>query len=427
MSKLVVLSVDALETCDLQTLLRLPNLQRVRDKISVVKDIRTIYPTLTYPIHSTMITGRTPDKHGIFHNQKSDPKAEDFNIMGENWYWESKYLKCETLLDKAHEAGKKVATFCWPVTAGDKRGINVPEIWPVRHDNSKNEALYREMCSEKGFELYFDRYMRYFDWSNNEDMVSYLPEAAVDCLRTEQPDLLLCHLILLDHIRHGMGNQNLLIDEVLRVMDISIGRFIQATIDSGDFEDTNFIILGDHGQIDIQRFMSLNVLLAREGLLEIGEDGMASSYEAYSFSAGFSTQIIVKDPSKKEKVYEVLRKIKEEYPKLIERIYTKEEVLAEEGLSGNFEFVVEGTNGTAFDMGYTGEVWHNNDSGHYRATHGHHPDKGDKPTVIAFGPDVKAGIVAESGSMLDLYPSLLTLLDLPETPDLKGKVMGFCK
>lgn len=51
-TKLVVLSIDALETCDLKRLLSFPNFQGLKDKISVVNNIREIYPTLTYPIHT---------------------------------------------------------------------------------------------------------------------------------------------------------------------------------------------------------------------------------------------------------------------------------------------------------------------------------------------------------------------------------------
>ncbi len=427
MSKLVVLSVDALETCDLETLLRLPNMQRVKEKISVVKNIRSIYPTLTYPIHTTMITGKTPDEHGIYHNAISDPTMTDFNIMGENWYWEQKYIQCETLLDIAQKENKKVATFCWPVSAGDKRGINVPEIWPLRGDNSKTESLYREMCSQEGFDKYYDSHLQYFDWKNNEDMVTYLPELAIDCLRKEQPDLLLCHLILLDHIRHGFGNQNKIIDEVLRVMDVSIGRFIQATIDSGDFEDTNFVILGDHGQCDIERFFGINILFAQAGLVELSSEGLPVSYDAFAFSCGFSAQIVVKNPEVEGKVKDLLAKIQKDYPHLVERVYTKEEVLAEEGLSGRFSFMVEATEGTIFDFRYKGEVLVENDKSYYLATHGHHPEKGDKPTLIAFGKDVSAGFVEESGNMLDVYPTLLALSGLESKEQLKGRAMVFCR
>lgn len=423
MSKLVVLSIDALETCDLKRLLSFPNFQRLKDKISVVENIKEIYPTLTYPIHTTMITGKTPSEHGIFHNQKSDPLAQDFNIMGENWYWEKENVKCETLIDRAINQNKKVATFCWPVTAGDTRGINVPEIWPIRGDNSKTFELYSKNCSKYAFDKYYEDYLQYFDWKNNEDMVSYLPELAIDCLKTDNPDILLCHLILLDHIRHGFGNQNVLIEEVLRIMDITVGRFIDATKISGEYENTNFVILGDHGQIDIERFFGLNILFEEYGLIKLGADEKPAEYDAYAFSSGFSCNVILKDSKDEARIYDILKEIKSKYPDYIEKIYTKEEVLEQEGLAGNFSFVIEGTKGTVFDLRYVGDVVIENNT-KYKATHGHHPEKGDKPALIAFGKDVISGKKINSAHMLDIYPTLLKLakMETNET-DLKGKVL----
>lgn len=110
--KLVLLSYDALETKDLDVLFTFPYFSMIKDKVSVVKNVREIYPTLTYPIHSTIATGVYPEEHGIFHNQKPsiNPKIPDWNIMGSDWYWEKKELKVPTLMDAAREAGKSVAT-----------------------------------------------------------------------------------------------------------------------------------------------------------------------------------------------------------------------------------------------------------------------------------------------------------------------------
>lgn len=431
--RLVVLSIDALENIDLEKLLKLPNFNALKNKISLVKNVREIYPTLTYPIHTTMITGKTPNEHGIFHNQKSDPLAQDFNIMGENWYWEKKHVKCDTLVDVAHKNNLNIASFCWPVTAGDKRGINVPEIWPIRGDNSKNYEMYNEMCSEYAFNKYYDSYLKQFDWKNNEDMVMYLPELAIDCIKTDKPDILLCHLILLDHIRHGFGEKHEIIDEILRIMDITVGRFIEASKLAGTYEDTNFIILGDHGQIDIENFFGINILLEKYGIIELGEDDKPDKYKAFGFSSGFSCNIIVKDSKDEDEIYEVLLKIKEEYPDYIERIYTRDEVLEEEGLAGNFAFVIEGTYGTVFDLRYTGDIIIPKDTKgfeKYKATHGYHPEKGEKPPLIAFGKDIKEGVIINNGNMLDVYPTLLKLININNADEiikkenLKGKVLS---
>lgn len=433
-NKLVVLSLDALQTNDLEILFNMPNFSKLKEKAAIVENLEEIYPTLTYPIHVTMVTGVTPDKHGIFHNQKSDisPKDHDWSLMGSNWYWHKENIKTETIVDAVYNSNKTVSTVCWPVTAGDKRGINVPEIWPERGHNEQAEELFKNASSDIAFERYFDSYISKFDWKNNNDLVRFTPEIALDILKTDKPDLLLCHIIWLDHIRHTYGVEGEEVKECLRQLDVLIGRFIQATKDAGTYNNTNFIILGDHGQIDIQRIFDLNTLFVENGLIELDENQNPKDYIAYSFSAGFSTQVILKNPDNKEdleKVYKVLNEIKEKYPKYIDRIYTKEEALKEENLSGNFSFVIEGTLGTYFGIKYKGKTLiEKGEEGYYvyNATHGHSTKKGNKPPLLAFGPDIKSNTVIKKAKMLDVCPTLAKLSNV-KMSELMGKELDILK
>ncbi|WP_317366655.1 ectonucleotide pyrophosphatase/phosphodiesterase [uncultured Tyzzerella sp.] len=433
-NKLVVLSLDALQTNDLDILFNMPNFSKLKEKAAIVENLEEIYPTLTYPIHVTMVTGVTPDKHGIFHNQKSDisPKDHDWSLMGSNWYWHKENIKTQTIVDAVYNSNKTVSTVCWPVTAGDKRGINVPEIWPERGHNEQAEELFKSASSDVAFERYFDSYISKFDWKNNNDLVRFTPEIALDILKNDKPDLLLCHIIWLDHIRHTYGVEGDEVKDSLRQLDVLIGRFIQATKDAGTYDNTNFVILGDHGQIDIQRIFDLNTLFVENGLIELDENQNPKDYTAYSFSAGFSTQVILKNPDNKEdleKVYKVLSEIKEKYPKCIERIYTKEEALEEENLSGNFSFVIEGTLGTYFGIKYKGKTLiEKGEEGYYvyNATHGHSTKKGNKPPLLAFGPDIKSKVVIEKAKMLDVCPTLARLSNV-KMEGLMGKELDIFK
>lgn len=433
-NKLVVLSLDALQTNDLEFLFNMPNFSKLKEKAAIVENLEEIYPTLTYPIHVTMVTGVTPDKHGIFHNQKSDisPKDHDWSLMGSNWYWHKENIKTETIVDAVYNSNKTVSTVCWPVTAGDKRGINVPEIWPERGHNEQAEELFKNASSDIAFERYFDSYISKFDWKNNNDLVRFTPEIALDILKTDKPDLLLCHIIWLDHIRHTYGVEGEEVKDCLRQLDVLIGRFIQVTKDAGTYDNTNFIILGDHGQIDIQRIFDLNTLFVENGLIELDKNQNPKDYIAYSFSAGFSTQVILKNPDNKEdleKVYKVLNKIKEKYPNCIDRIYTKEEALKEENLSGNFSFVVEGTLGTYFGIKYKGKTLiEKGEEGYYvySATHGHSTKKGNKPPLLAFGPDIKSNTVIKNAKMLDVCPTLAKLSNV-KMSGLMGKELDILK
>ena len=416
--KLIVLSYDALQANDLDKLKTMPYFSQIWERAAVVRNIREIYPTLTYPIHTTLITGVYPDRHGIAHNQMPyvDPADPDFSIMGSDWYWEKKYIKTKTLVDLMFEQNKTAATVLWPVTAGEKRGWNLPEIWPPRGTKTDARDLYATTASENVMNAYYDRFVGKYNWENNEDMVGYAVEIALDIIRKQSPDLLLCHVTHLDHVRHGYGVQGREVDDCLRQLDVIAGRFIEAARDAGTLEETNFVILGDHGQIDIQKIFHLNTLFHDQGLLRLAEDGKVADYEAYAFSAGFSSHIILKDPrdeAMKTYVGALLKELPDKYPEYIEAVYTAAEMRDTEHLTGEFSFVVEGREGVLLANDIMKNLVTEPDTPKYktfRAMHGHHPNKGEKPPFVAFGPDIQEGVRIENGDVIDIAPTLAALL-----------------
>lgn len=131
-----------------------------------------------------------------------------------------------------------------------------------------------------------------------------------------------------------------------------------------------------------------------------------------------------------EKVAAILVEIKESYSQYIDQIYTAEEIASAEPLAGDFSFVIEGTEGTLFMQEIsTPEIVISKDSKDYYAygaTHGHHPDKGDKPPFVAFGPSITPGVFLEKGGIIDFCPTLAGLLDV-NMPQMKGQAFPFLK
>jgi predicted AlkP superfamily pyrophosphatase or phosphodiesterase len=428
MKKLIVLSYDSLQSKDLEKLQTMPFFSEILERAAVVRNIREIYPTLTYPIHTTIVTGLYPDKHGIAHNQKPaiDPKDPDFSIMGSNWYWRKDNIRGKTLTDSVLEEGRTAATVLWPVTAGEKRGWNLPEIWPTQETMDNVRELYADASSGNVMSEYFDRFIGKYRWRNNEDMVCYAVEIALDIVRRQVPDLLLCHLTQLDHIRHVYGVQNREVDDCLRQLDVIAGRFIDAARDAGTLDETNFVILGDHGQIDVAKVFHLNALFRKSGLIRAADDGKVFDYEAYSFSAGFSAHVIMKDPKNekvKARLCRLLDDLPSQYPQCIEAVYTSEDMLREEHLAGEFSFVVEAREGVLFANDIAADVVTEPDAPRdkpYKAMHGHHPSKGEKPPFVAFGPDVKTAARIENGSLIDIAPTLAALVGVT-LPQAEGK------
>jgi predicted AlkP superfamily pyrophosphatase or phosphodiesterase len=123
---LVVVSVDGLDNRYLanadQMGLKIPNLRRLMREGQVSKGVIGVVPTITWPPHTTMITGVDPVKHGILANWR--PPGEK--------YLDYSQIKVPTLIGAAHAAGLTLATINWPVTVNAPVDWDIPEYFSTR-------------------------------------------------------------------------------------------------------------------------------------------------------------------------------------------------------------------------------------------------------------------------------------------------------
>jgi predicted AlkP superfamily pyrophosphatase or phosphodiesterase len=70
--------------------LKVPNLRAFTADGIYATRVRGVLPTLTYPSHTTLLTGASPAKHGIIDNTTFDPLLR--NQRG--WYWYAEDIKC---------------------------------------------------------------------------------------------------------------------------------------------------------------------------------------------------------------------------------------------------------------------------------------------------------------------------------------------
>ena len=112
----VVISLAALGSADLAARLQfLPNIASLIAGGTWVKEVKGVYPSITYPSHTSIITGTYPKTHGVVNATQMQPERES-----PDWFWYAKHIKVPTVYDLAREAGLTTAAFLWPVTAGAK-------------------------------------------------------------------------------------------------------------------------------------------------------------------------------------------------------------------------------------------------------------------------------------------------------------------
>ena len=104
----VLISIDGMKpeyyTKADQYKLKIPNLRGFCREGSFAEGSETVYPSLTYPSHTTLVTGNRPATHGIISNQTW--RGLETNKT-EEWYWYANAIKSLTLWTEARKAGLK--------------------------------------------------------------------------------------------------------------------------------------------------------------------------------------------------------------------------------------------------------------------------------------------------------------------------------
>ena len=109
----IVVSVDAMVFEDLEYARELPHFKKLLEGGSLIERVTTIYPSLTHPVHATLLTGAPAGVTGVIRNEILTPGK----LKGLPWYNLLSDIKCDTILHAAKRAGLTTACCTWPLTA----------------------------------------------------------------------------------------------------------------------------------------------------------------------------------------------------------------------------------------------------------------------------------------------------------------------
>lgn len=407
-NKFIVLSADALVTEDLAILEDMPNFRKYVAGGARMESMRSVYPTLTYPAHTSMITGCLPGKTGIVSN------IEKIGYGTPGWVLEHDRVKVPDIFTAAKRAGYTTASVFWPVTG------NHPDIdwlineWPgCAPDLPIEEALGREGSGEEMLavaRMYAKEMAR---TSLHPESDYFIADCAAEIIRRYAPDLILVHPANVDAARHANGVFCKEAERAVRTTDDFIGILCRSAAAAGYGEDLNFILVSDHGQLDRKRIVNVNALFSKLGWIDTDSDGNVKDYKAWAVSQGFSSFVVLKDKADKVFMREAertLRLLAEEGIYGFGEVLGADEAKSRYGLYGNFSFVLETDGFTAFADGHLPPVIvQERDAADYRqglATHGYMPEKGPQPVFLAKGNAFRSNYTGGRGSICDLAPTL---------------------
>lgn len=264
---LIVLSVDGLDHRYLRDAaklnLKIPRMLKLAQQGRFANGVAGVVPTVTWPSHTTLITGKRPDEHGILGNRR--PRSE-----GGDYYWTVDLLKSKTLWHAAHDAGMKTAAITWPVTVGASIDLNLPEAFAKRNGGGMDLATIRAKGTP-GLVEKIIAYDKTFDQEFMDDRTRAI--AAVYFLKHEKPNLLLLHFVDHDSVAHHNGPFTKEALEELERTDKYIGQILDAAP-----KNAVICLTADHGFERIDKMINLAPL--KEKIVLVGGAAVAQTEAA---------------------------------------------------------------------------------------------------------------------------------------------------
>ncbi len=432
MKKIFVISVDALVREDIPYLETKPNFRRIMRNRAEVTRVKTVYPALTYPAHCSIMTGMLPGKHGVIHNAGLKMIDDGYT----HFYFHSKTVKGEDLYAVAKRAGLSTAAVFWPITAfnpNSDHNINEYFCYLPGELEHAEEVFAKQGADEAALRAVRENLDRLptTRGSGNVDKTTLMDDFINGCtcslIRNEKPDFMMIHNCVVDSSRHrygAMSERNL---EALDLVDEWLGEIADALEEAGVYEDTDFVIVSDHGQMNFSQYVYLNALMAEGGFVDIASDGSVYDWQAWGKANGFSAAIHLADPGDealKAKVYAYLRALQEDGRYGIEKIYSLEEVKEKYGIYGPFAFMIESDGRSCFtDSWKTPAIRKVLPTDKRFATHGYEPEKGPQPVFMGCGPSFREGAVIASADIIDVAPTLAGILG-QKMEQADGKCLG---
>ncbi len=420
--RLIILSLDAVGTNDLPYLCSLTHFGKFMERAALCDNVKSVYPSLTYPAHTSIVTGKTPLRHGIINNTRFQPKRPV-----PDWFWQRRYIKGTTLYDEAINAGWKTAALLWPVTAKSRIRYCIPEVLPNRPWQTQAGVMLMNASPVFTLAMY-RRFGHLLDGIRQPALDNFTYAAAVETIYRHNPDLFLIHWTDVDTNRHIYGVEHEKALLAVKRHDERIGGIIKALEETGDMEKTTIVLLGDHYQMDTHTILYWNHLLKERGYLTAKGDKI-TDYKIAAKTCDGSCYLYVHPKYRHDaalilEVTQMFAQFSQEEKYGIDRIFTGGEA-GRLGADDTCVIMIEAKKGYYYldETEVFSRPVREAKKHKMRGTHGYLPDKENYTTFFAAGGyGIRAGARAASMCLCDEGPTLAKLMGL-ELPGADGRVV----
>lgn len=190
-----------------------------------------VFPSITFPAHTTLSTGAHPDRHGIVNNQFSTADGGEFRYGSG-----AQALGAEPLWAAAERQGVRAATFFWPISETAWRGVAPSYV----------RAPFDERVPES---------------AKVEQILAWL-----DLPAARRPGLVMSWWHGADRAGHDHGPDAEETRAALREQSDQLARLIEGVDARGRWRELTLLVVSDHGMLAPRDALDANDLLAAAGV-----------------------------------------------------------------------------------------------------------------------------------------------------------------
>jgi predicted AlkP superfamily phosphohydrolase/phosphomutase len=423
--KVVAVGLDGVPHSFIQKMLQrgdLPNFRALLSEGSMTK-MRSTVPCVSSVAWSSYMTGKNPGKHNIYGFVDRDPKSLDIYIPT------SKNMGCQTLWESLGERGKRVLVINVPLTYPPRpvNGIVIGCFLCMNIDKVSYPREISQTLKRMGYRIDADaRQARKNEAAFLEDLHETLRkrvEIGLHLYEKEEWDFFQLHIMETDRMNHffwdGWAEESSPHRDVFfsfyREVDKALGEIVRK-VDP----ESELIVLSDHGFCSIQKEVNLNTWLREKGWLKF--EGEASqdlkaihrSSRAYSLLPGRIYFFNQDESEQKELEKEVISSLLELRDSssglnMIRKVWRRDEIY-----QGSYEL----NSPDLVAVPQPGYDLKGNFSARQLAVEsemkGMHTD--DDAFLYVRNHQIKS----DQAEIIDVYPTVLSLMKVPEEKDVDG-------
>ncbi|MEX2234309.1 MAG: ectonucleotide pyrophosphatase/phosphodiesterase [Cyclobacteriaceae bacterium] len=381
-----------------------PNLKAIKQEGAHAYGVNSVFPSVTYPSHITIVTGVQPAKHGIFYNALFE---KDSATKGQI-YWHFDQITSPTLWEVTQKAGLKAASVNWPVSVGAPTVFNISDV------GAKGQKVMEDSTNPPGISASLKQKLLNNAPGIRVGIDKNVASIAAWVIKTEKPNFITVHLLGMDHVQHLHGRNGSEIEHAIVLADSAVGMIRTAIAEAGIKDNTLLIITGDHGFYDVTTTVSPNVWLQDWGLIENGND-----WKAKFHTAGGGAFMFLKDKNDVATLNTIMSKLKalpDADTKYFQIVDAKK--LGAIGADPGVVLALTGLNGAAFSARTNALAVDKGKGG----THGYFPDTRNIQTgFVAEGMSLKKATRIQEMNLKDISAIVVKYLGLT-MPTSEGKL-----